>query len=139
MGKVEPKVNIKTNVEGVNVNTENPAEIEKLDEVNQANTNEQSEQLIDDVSQTAGDDSKTTEEAEAKTDEAEEKKKTGKTVVVRYIGNGIWKDGKGELWASENKSANILNERQYSINEYNDREDIKFMVKYGTMKETYVK
>lgn len=70
---------------------------------------------------------------EASTEEAQAK------VIVRYVGSGVWKDSHGKLWANENKTENILAERQYSQAEYKSREDIKFMVSYGAMKMTEVK
>lgn len=70
-------------------------------------------------------------------EEQTEEKESGK-VIVRYVGSGIWKDSKGDLWAKEDKTKNILTERQYSKSEYETREDIKFMVSYGAMQITEV-
>ena len=57
-------------------------------------------------------------------------------VLVKYIGASIWRDGDGEYWASEKKSDGILTERQFTAEEYDKRDDIKFMVQYGEMKAT---
>lgn len=58
--------------------------------------------------------------------------------VVRYVGSGIWKDSNKELWSNEHKTSTIMAERTYSIDEYEGREDIKFMVGYGAMQVTFV-
>lgn len=60
-------------------------------------------------------------------------------VVVTYVGNSIYKDEHKELWANVDKSENILSTRQYTAEEYNKREDLKFMVGYGEMKATNVR
>lgn len=59
-------------------------------------------------------------------------------VIVRYIGGGVWKDSRGKLWSNTDKTQNILSERPYSESEYEEREDLKFMVSYGAMKVTHV-
>lgn len=64
--------------------------------------------------------------------------KSEEIVIVNYIGGGAWVDEKGYYWANENKSETILCERQYSKEEYEKREDIKFMVAYGAMKRTTI-
>lgn len=59
--------------------------------------------------------------------------------VVEYIAGGIWKDAKGEYWASEGIiGTNIANTRAYTEAEYTKREDLHFMVQYGSMKSTKV-
>lgn len=68
------------------------------------------------------------------TDTATEQKAETGVAVVCYIGSGVWKDSKKCLWANENKTKNILSERKYPIDEYEERDDLKFMVKYGAMK-----
>ena len=60
-------------------------------------------------------------------------------VVVTYVGNSIYKDEHKELWANADKSENILSTRQYTAEEYDKREDLKFMVGYGEMKATHVR
>lgn len=57
-------------------------------------------------------------------------------VLVKYIGASIWRDGEGKYWASEKKSDSILTERQFTAEEYDKRDDIKFMVQYGEMRAT---
>ena len=60
-------------------------------------------------------------------------------VVVTYVGHSIYKDEHKELWANIDKSENILSTRQYTAEEYDKREDLKFMVGYGEMKATNVR
>lgn len=60
-----------------------------------------------------------------------DKKASARKAVVSYIGNGTWKDIKGERWSRNDT-------RSYDENEYEEREDIKFMVKYGEMKVSLV-
>lgn len=70
-------------------------------------------------------------EADAQTD--------GDKAVVTYVGNGVWRDSEGKGWArTENRGAGILATRSYSKAEYDKREDLNFMVKYGEMKLTLV-
>lgn len=64
---------------------------------------------------------------------------TGKKAVVQYIGHGVWRDNAGAVWsATNNEHANILSSRTYSVEEYNKRQDIKFMEQYGEIKVTIV-
>ena len=119
----------------LNEKVNNSAEIEKSDDAKQAETNKETEELIDDTSKNAEDNSETDAEAEDKANETELEGK----VVVTYISGGIWKDVEGKYWASSKKSDNILSERQYTAEEYDSREDIKFMVNYGAMKAIHVK
>jgi hypothetical protein len=75
--------------------------------------------------------------AEAKAEEKAEPK--AEKVVVTYIGNGTWVDSKNKCWSrNENAKANILTSRSYSHDEYEEREDLKFMVRYGEMRLTLV-
>ena len=63
----------------------------------------------------------------------------GDKAVVTYIGNGVWRDSEGKGWArTENRGAGILATRSYSKAEYDKREDLNFMVRYGEMKLTLV-
>lgn len=56
------------------------------------------------------------------------------TVVCEYIGGGIWEDAKREKWKSGEDFESIKSSRNYPAQEYEDREDLKFMVGYGSMK-----
>lgn len=115
----------------------NNAELAKSNELNeteQAETGQTSAELTDNTSETAED----TRETKGETPH-EEESKTGTVVVVTYVGGGIWKDEAGKLWSAKNMTNNILSERQYSKEEYDKREDIKFMVGYGAMKISIVK
>lgn len=64
---------------------------------------------------------------------------TDKTAVVRYVGASIWKDEKGNFWSKEDQGESILAERQMPTDEYEKRDDLKFMVGYGEMKVSFVK
>lgn len=114
----------------------NNAELSKSNELNeteQAEAGHASAELTDNTSETAEDTSETKEETPH-----EEENKAGTVVVVTYIGGGIWRDEAGKLWSAKNMTDNILSERQYSKEEYDKREDIKFMVGYGAMKISVV-
>ena len=113
----------------------NSTEIKKSNDVNHIEAGKQSAELIDNTSEGTEDINKTEEKKQTK---AEDKEATGK-VVVTYVGGGVWKDSKGELWASHDKASSIKSERQYTASEYEERNDIKFMVQYGSMKVTHVK
>lgn len=113
--------------------TDDSAKIDELKTPEQTETNTESVELTDNVSE----DAKTISEVNSEGTQ-EDKEKTVSKVIVTYVGRGIWKDADKKLWASRNKSDNILSERQYSIDEYESREDIKFMVGYGSMRATYV-
>lgn len=56
--------------------------------------------------------------------------------VLTFIGNGVWYDEKNDAWHRDNES--IPASRTYTDNEYKDRKDLQFMVKYGAMKEQIV-
>ena len=114
----------------------NNAELTKsneLSETEQVEAGQASAELTDNTSKTAEDTSETKEETQH-----EEESKAGTIVVVTYVGGGIWKDEAGKLWSAKNVTDNILSERQYSKEEYDKREDIKFMVGYGAMKISVV-
>lgn len=114
----------------------NNAELAKSNELNgteQTETGHASAELTDNTSETAED----TNETKGETPH-EEENKAGTVVVVTYVGSGIWKDEAGKLWSAKNVTDNILSERQYSKEEYDKREDIKFMVGYGAMKISVV-
>ena len=114
----------------------NNAELAKsneLNEIEQAETGQASAELTDNASETVEDTSETKGETPH-----EEESKAGTVVVVTYVGGGIWKDEAGKLWSAKNMTNNILSERQYSKEEYDKREDIKFMVGYGAMKISIV-
>lgn len=65
--------------------------------------------------------------------------KSNGVCVVDYIGNGVWIDSENQKWANKDISGtNIKCQRKYSADEYDKRDDIKFMVSYGEMKLTTV-
>lgn len=114
----------------------NNPELAKSDELNKTEQTEAGQtpaESIDNTSETA----ENTNETKRETPH-EEESKAGTVVVVTYVGSGIWKDEAGKLWSAKNMTNNILSERQYSKEEYDKREDIKFMVGYGAMKISVV-
>jgi hypothetical protein len=125
------EVNImgKINMNKAKETTINSAEIEELTEVKPAEAPIESTESTDNTNTSHED----TNEIEQEKGE-ETKPEPNSTVIVRYIGGGVWIDEKGNYWANEDKSDNILHERQYSKAEYESREDIQFMVSYGAMK-----
>lgn len=75
--------------------------------------------------------------AEASNEEAKDEE-AGKA-VVSYIGNGVWRDAEGKCWSrNERNDVDILSTRSYDKDEYEERDDLKFMVKYGEMKLSLV-
>lgn len=124
----------KIDINKIKETTDKSAKTEELKTSKQAETKKQSAELTDNASEKAEDTKETDTEQTTETED-----KAGDKVVVTYVGSGIWRDSKGKLWASENKSDGILSERQFTAGEYDGREDIKFMVGYGAMKVTYVK
>lgn len=78
-------------------------------------------------------------QSEAKKNTNESTAPTSKTAVVRYVGASIWKDEKGNFWSKEDQGESILAERQMPTDEYEKRDDLKFMVGYGEMKVSFVK
>lgn len=102
-------------------------ESKELSDVEAVETPADLAELTDSTSETAENNAETTEEADAE------------KAVVSYIGNGVWRDAKGKHWSrNERKDANILSTRSYNKSEYDEREDLKFMVKYGEMKVSLV-
>lgn len=82
---------------------------------------------------------KDTNETAQKTDEKATATATkGKAVIVEYVGGSIWQDSEKKLWAKTDNGAGIKPQRQYSAEEYEKRDDLKFMVGYGEMKATFV-
>lgn len=82
---------------------------------------------------------------ELKTDAIEPKEDTPKahkaTVtkhVVAFIGNGVWFDSHGIAWSKKTGNPGIVQTQDFTEDEYNEREDIKFMVEYGTMTDTVI-
>ena len=121
----------KINMNEIKKNTDNASQVEELKKAEQTEAPAELSESTDNASEEAKNTSETKEQTKSN------KAKAGK-VVVTYIGSGIWKDSANKLWASTNKTGNILCERQYTAEEYDAREDIKFMVSYGSMKATHV-
>lgn len=54
--------------------------------------------------------------------------------IVTYVGNGIWKDKEGISWIKKsNGNPDIITTKDFSDNELNSRDDIKFMIGYDAM------
>ena len=104
--------------------------------IQQAKSNEQPNASTE-LTGNATEEQKDTNETAPKTDE-KATATSGKAVIVEYVGGSIWKDSEGKLWAKTNNGAGIKPQRQYSADEYEKREDLKFMVGYGEMKATFV-
>lgn len=65
--------------------------------------------------------------------------KSGKKALVEYIGHGVWRDSNGDVWSkTANEHASILTSRSYPVEEYENRQDFKFMEGYGEIKVTIV-
>lgn len=109
-------------------NTQNLTKSEELKVDEQPKAQTESVELIDNETE-SHEDTNETEQAE----ETE-----GEKAVVRYVGNGIWKDGENCLWANKDMGGKIRSERTYSKDEYKNRMDLRFMITYGAMQVTFV-
>ena len=93
-------------------------------------------------------DIKTPNESDKLTDNTSEGHKTineikteqeAKQALVQYIGTGIWVDEHNKYWANRSISdSSVSCERCYSIEEYNERKDLLFMVSYGQMRVSFI-
>lgn len=129
----------KINMNKVKETTVNSTEIKELTGVKPAEAPIEPAELTDDTSVNHEDINEIKQEnADNKNEETKAEVESNWTVIVRYVGGGAWIDEKGCYWANEDKSGNILHERQYSKSEYESREDIKFMVAYGAMESTII-
>lgn len=109
-------------------NSNKQTESKELKTNEQTNTPSNDVKLTDNTMEKA-EGNKKTEQQKVKT----EPQKAG-NVLVTYIGHGSWIDAEREYWsATENKKANVLSNRTYTKDEYESREDLKFMVGYGEM------
>lgn len=85
---------------------------------------------LDNVSETAGD---------TKEIKQNDGKETVKKHVLTYIAGGIWIDSNGQKWSRQPISGtDIVNVREYYDNDYQNRDDLQFMVNYGSMTITTV-
>lgn len=133
----------KVDINKINKTTDNSTKIEQSKQEEQTKAHNEVDELTDNTQEKTEDTNEIKQEEKAKEQEqGEEDKNNNKNsskVVVTYVGSGVWKDSDGKLWASSDKSDNILSERQFTSDEYEKREDIKFMVGYGAMKAVHVK
>lgn len=107
--------------------TVNPSEIKESTDIENTEAPADAPELIDNASDNA--------ENASKIDKAP----NGEKVVLTYLGGGVYRDSKGECWSrTDNEHANILSTRAYAVDEYEAREDLKFMVQYGEMKKSLV-
>lgn len=104
--------------------------------IQQAKSNEQPNASAE-LTGNATEGQKDTNETAQKTDEKATATK-GKAVIVEYVGGSVWQDSGKKLWAKTGNGAGIKPQRQYSVEEYEKRDDLKFMVGYGEMKATFV-
>lgn len=106
----------------------------KFDFGNKANSDELKELTEANVAETQADMPELTDNASNELEnhnEANSKATENKKAVLTFIGNGEWKDSKGEAWTRGTT-------RSYLESEYEGREDLKFMVRYGEMKVSLV-
>lgn len=68
---------------------------------------------------------------------SEQQKPKGVLHHLAYLGNGIWTDAKGKCWCRE-KKGNTVSSVTMPAEELESRPDIKFMIKYGAIKDTIV-
>lgn len=67
------------------------------------------------------------------------KKETVKKHILTYIAGGIWIDSNGQKWSKQPISGtDIVNTREYHDNDYQNRDDLQFMVNYGSMTITTI-
>lgn len=104
--------------------------------IQQAKSNEQPNASTE-LTGNATEGQKDTNETAQKPDEKATATK-GKAVIVEYVGGSIWQDSEKKLWSKTGNGAGIKPQRQYSAEEYEKRDDLKFMVGYGEMKATFV-
>ena len=66
-----------------------------------------------------------------------QRKTDSKTHLITFMGNGVWMDNNGVAW-SRDKRDNTISDMTFSTDEIADREDIRFMISYGAMKEVII-
>lgn len=119
----------------------NSAESKELNDGEATEAHTDGAELTDNTSDNSEDKAEASNEAtkgEEAGSEATNGEEAGKA-VVSYIGNGVWRDAKGKCWSrNERKGVDILSTRSYDKGEYEERDDLKFMVKYGEMKLSLV-
>lgn len=140
---VKPTEAEETKVDAVPETPANSTEIENNETANAVGVGNEVENKPTDATEATKDTDETKAEADKPTNEAnvEEQSFTINKAkyVVEYVAGGVWKDNKGEYWASTGiVGTNIANTRAYTEAEYKDREDLHFMVQYGSMKSTKV-
>lgn len=57
---------------------------------------------------------------------------------LTYLGNGIWKDVTGQSWHHTDGKKGCIAHKMMSDKELQERPDIKFMIKYGVIKDVIV-
>ena len=77
-------------------------------------------------------------EGQKDTNETAQKPDEKATATAGKAVGSIWQDSEKKLWSKTGNGAGIKPQRQYSAEEYEKRDDLKFMVGYGEMKATFV-
>lgn len=90
-----------------------------------------------DVSEATKDNEKPS--VKASVEQPKDNKIGGGKCVVEYVGNSVWVDSNNDKWSRNDvKGTSIKSQRTYPAQEYESRDDLKFMVQYGEMKLTVV-
>lgn len=112
-------------------------EINRADTVDQTKQGELSIDESADVEQSSVELTDNIQEGSENIDESADVGQQGKEademVIVTYVGGGVWKDGRGELWSVNKVTDGIVDRRKYNKGVYDTRDDLKFMVRYGAM------
>lgn len=82
-------------------------------------------------------DAKERQEDIKETNTKTQEKTDSKKHLVTFIGNGVWVDNNGIVW-SRDKRDNTISDMTFNSDEIVNRDDIRFMISYGAMKEVVV-
>lgn len=119
----------------VKITNSNKSDNTKEQKATEQQVNEQNKSS--DVSKAVKDNEKPS--VNAKAEQPKDNKIGGGKCIVEYVGNSIWVDSNNNKWSRNDvKGTSIKSQRTYSAQEYESRDDLKFMVKYGEMKLTVV-
>ena len=114
----------------------------KLDEIKdsetsaEANVQDNNQESIDNTQE--GQDNTLEIKLDGDTEKPQKPTATMTKHIVTFIGNGIWMDNHGDSWHRGHHNENIKSEREYTDEEFVNRNDLKFMISYGAMKHTKV-
>lgn len=131
-----PDIIIRRDIMGIQLNTlggtstVNSTKSIELNKPSETEAKADHQNKLDNVSETAGD---------TKEIKQNDGKETVKKHVLTYIAGGIWIDSNGQKWSRQPISGtDIVNVREYYDNDYQNRDDLQFMVNYGSMTITTV-